>query len=70
MKSVKPIEVIEIKQDTKPEIESISLQMNTAADTNSNKPPMFTLGNNLSSKQRETVMKMLSEEEELFSRGD
>ena len=31
---------------------------------------MFTLGDNLSSKQRESVMKMLSEEEESFSRGD
>ena len=74
VKSVTPIEVTAKKQETKSEIESVPTDImsdtNSAADANGNKAPMFTLGDNLACKQRERVMKMLSEEEESFSKGD
>ena len=74
MKSVTPIEVTAKKQKTKSEMKDaatgIPSDTKLAADTNSNKAPMFTLGDNLSCKQRDCVMKMLSEEEESFLKGD
>ncbi len=74
VKSVTPIEVTAKKQEAKSEIENSATgnQFNekSALGTNTNERSMFILGDNLSSKQRESVMKMLSEEEESFSRGN
>ena len=73
VKSVTPIEVTAKKQETKSEMKGAAMGIPSdtrlAADTNSNKA-LFTLGDNLSRKQRDCVVKMLSEEEESFSKGD
>ena len=73
VKSVTPIEVTAKKQETKSEMKGAAMGIPSdtrlAVDTNSNKA-LFTLGENLSCKQRDCVVKMLSEEEESFSKGD
>eukprot|EP00794_Sanderia_malayensis_P013052 gene13052-14396_t len=73
VKSVTPI-VVEKREDKNSEMShsgsDIPVEKSHEANTNRDKVPPFSLGNNLSRKQKEIVMQMLPEEEESFSKGD
>eukprot|EP00794_Sanderia_malayensis_P004193 gene4193-4752_t len=74
VKSVTPIEVVEKREDRNSEMShsgrDIPVEKSPETNTNRDKVPPFSLGNNLSRKQKEIVMQMLREEEESFSKGD